>query len=128
MLDLKFIDNDSGIICNIIGAVTLDDFLQAAKTAYTVEKIKKQKYQIIDFTRCTEFNLTPADMREIAQLDKTVALQKNDILIALIAPTDLAYGMTRIYYAYAEASSLGIQIFRSREQADEWIHKKIDPA
>ena len=122
-IHLSYIDNNKGIYVSLEGEVTLNDFISAASDAYSEEHIQDQKYQIIDFTNCSSFNLSTNDMLEIAKIDKKASIKNPSIRIAIIAPNDLTFGMSRVYEAYADDTGFDIKVFRNSNDAKLWIEK-----
>ncbi len=124
-LNLKYIDDAKGIYVTLEGKVTLDDLKAGALEAYSEEHIQNQIYQIIDFTSCSSFDLSSSDMQEIAKIDIEASKINPNIKIAIIAPSDLAFGMCRVYEAYADETGFDIMVLRSREEAASWIQEKL---
>lgn len=124
-INLKFTDDKQGIYVTLKGKVTLEDFIVGASEAYTEDNIQAQQYQIIDFTNCSSFDLSNNDMREIARIDIEASQSNPDIKIAIIAATDVAFGMSRVYEAYADETGFDIKVFRKSEDAEAWIREKL---
>ena len=120
-INLKFTDDKQGIYVTLEGKVTLEDFKVGASEAYSEENIHTQNYQIIDFTNCSSFDLSSSDMQEIAIIDKEASKVNPDIKIAIIAPTDVAFGMSRVYEAYADETGFDIMVFRNSEDVEAWL-------
>ncbi|MGV7224650.1 MAG: hypothetical protein ACQ9MH_24430 [Nitrospinales bacterium] len=124
-LDISYIDNGKGVYCAVNGEVTLDDFLKGSNEAYSEPYLKTQRYQIVDFTNCSSFNLSSDDMVVIAKMDKEISRVNPNIFIAIIAPSDITFGMSRVYQAYAEETGFKIEVFRNRELANVWIGRNV---
>ena len=125
-MKIKYIDEGIGIECTILGDATLDKILKAAEEVYSEEYITKQKYQIIDFTECTSFQLSSDDMRAIVEVDLEVSKSNPDIIIAIVAPEDIAFGMSRVYEAYADETGFRIKVFRDKEESQLWIQNQLN--
>jgi len=125
-MKIKYIDDGIGIELTILGDATLEKILKAAEEVYSEEYITKQKYQIIDFTKCTSFQLSSDDMRTIVEVDLETSKSNPDIIIAIIAPQDIAFGMSRVYEAYADETGFRINVFRNKEESQLWIQNQLD--
>jgi len=125
-MKIKYIDEGIGIECTILGDATLDKILKAAEEVYSEEYITKQKYQIIDFTECTSFQLSSDDMRAIVEVDLKVSKSNPGLIIAIIAPKDIAFGMSRVYEAYADETGFRIKVFRDKKESQLWIQKQLN--
>ena len=45
--------------------------------------------------------------------------------MAIVAPRDLEYGLSRMWQAFVEDNGWETMVFRSREQAEEWVREKV---
>ena len=71
-----------------------------------------------------------ADLSEVERIEATTvtiadAARRSvfapDARRAVYAPTDVAYGMARMWAAYAEAQGEQIEVFRDRSGAEDWV-------
>ena len=77
--------------------------------------------QIADFTQVTEFDISAKEIRELAQK----SIFSPDSHRALIAPSDLGYGLGRMFEMLREnQGEMGIRVFRSLEEALDWVFSK----
>jgi hypothetical protein len=77
--------------------------------------------QIADFTQVTRIELSADDVRLLAQRN----LFSPDSRRAFIMPNELAYGLGRMYGILRElAGETGIRIFRTLEEALDWVLSK----
>jgi hypothetical protein len=40
---------------------------------------------------------------------------------ALVASSDIAFGLSRMYGSYAELAAQNLQVFRAKDEAEEWL-------
>jgi hypothetical protein len=59
---INYLDNGIGIEIIASGIVTGEEIIKAQEEIYNEENLKKQKYQIIDRTRCTEYQVSSEDI------------------------------------------------------------------
>lgn len=77
--------------------------------------------QLLDFTHVTQFDLTSADLRQLAEEDPFSRNSRR----AFLVPNDLSYGLGRMYEIFREAGGEhGIRIFRNLEEALDWVLSK----
>jgi hypothetical protein len=124
-IQINYIDNGAGIEIVASGIITGADIIEAHKEIYNEENLNKQKYQIIDRTKCEQYNVSPVEVQQIADIDKAASKSNPNIIIAIISPTDLQFGMSRMWEMYVEESRFLTEIFRDRKSADEWIEKQL---
>jgi hypothetical protein len=77
--------------------------------------------QIADFTQVTKIDLTARDIHELAQRSIFSSHSRR----AFIAPSDVAYGLGRMFGMLREnQSEMGIRVFRTLEDALDWVFSK----
>jgi hypothetical protein len=77
--------------------------------------------QLIDFTHITQFDLSSDDVRLLAQRNIFSPNSRRAFLVA----SDLAFGLGRMYEILREgAGERGIRIFRTLEEALDWVLSK----
>ena len=97
-IQINYIDNGIGIEIIATGTVTGKDIIEAHKEIYNEKNLKNQKYQIIDRTQCEEYNVSSDEVQQIADIDKAASQSNPNIILALISPTDLQFGLSRMWY------------------------------
>ena len=108
------------------------------KGAFTVEEFENQLREIVS---AAEF---PADVPTIWDLSETDVSQFNwefiqqlleirerfpargDALIAIVAPSDLTFGISRMYTARGESLPQQMQVFRTVTKAEAWLKAEHD--
>lgn len=81
--------------------------------------------QLMDFTQVTQIELNANDIRRLAQRSIFSPQSRR----AFIMPNDAAYGLGRMYETFREsAGEHGIGVFRSLEEALDWILSKEERA
>ena len=120
-IDLKFNDDRTGLEAIASNQVTKSDFMGACSEAFNNTNVVNQKYQILDFSQCTDFELSSDDINSLSQLAINASKINSNIIMAIIAPTDLVFGMSRIYEVYAEESGFKIKVFRNKSDAESWV-------
>lgn len=120
-LTINYKDDGRGIEILATGTVHGREIIDAHKEIYSEENLKRQLYQIIDRSLCLEYDVSTEEIKKIAELDNTAALINPHIIIAIVAPDDLQYGMSRIWQAYTDESGFKTRVFRDRKSADLWL-------
>ncbi|MGD9150792.1 MAG: hypothetical protein PVG40_10895 [Desulfobacterales bacterium] len=70
------------------------------------------------------WDLTSEKLEEIADYAKTKLMLPSKV--AIVAPKDLSYGLSRVYEALRRQEGLEIEIFRDEQKALSWL--KVDSA
>ena len=124
-IQIKYIQGGVGVEFIGSGVLTGADIIEANKEIYSSENLLRQRYQIVDRTKCTEFRVSNEEIQIIAEQDKAAARTNPNIIIALISTTDLQYGISRMYEGHVGDSGFLTEVFRDRKSAEEWIEKQL---
>jgi hypothetical protein len=125
-IKIKYINDGVGVEFVLTGRITGAKIIEANKKIYsTTEKILKQKYQIIDRTRCTEYHINAEEIKVIAEQDKEAAKHNPNIIMVFVATNALQFGASRMWQEYVGESSFLTKIFRNRKSADEWLEQQL---
>lgn len=124
-IDINFTKEPQGVIFTVAKNVTGKEIYDAHKTAIADSNFKNQKYWLVDRTECEQFKVTPDELIEISKIDNTAAKINPRLLMAIIASTDVQYGMSRLYSAYIDENGFKTCIFKKRAEADSWIWDEL---
>lgn len=126
---IEFSEKDGGVVTTYWGAITDEEIAQSgrekASKGYDIGMIR---YFLTDLSLVEKFSATPAGIQENASFSSGLLKGHDKIFVVFVFPTDLEYGMGRIWQAYAEHADERIKIFKSRSDADAWIAKQLAPA
>jgi hypothetical protein len=125
-IQINYLDNGIGIEIIASGIVTGKEIIEAHKEIYNEENLRKQKYQIIDRTHCTQYQVTSEEVERISEIDNNASEVNPNIILAVVSPTSLQFGMTRMWQAYLEEDCFVTKIFQDRKSADEWIKSQLE--
>ena len=85
---------------------------------------------LIDFTGTTEFEVSNRELEGVAAAQESRNVVIGDGKLAVVAPEDIIFGLTRMWEALVETrTSMEIHVFRNREDAVRWLgfhEKRID--
>jgi hypothetical protein len=124
-IKIQYIDDGVGIEIIASGIVTGEEIIEAHKEIYSEKNLKKQKYQIIDRSHCKDYQVSSPEVQRIADIDKTAAKINPNIIMALISPTAVQFGMSRMWQAFIGESPFVSQVFRDRKSAELWIEEQL---
>jgi len=120
-IEVNVLDNGEGIEILATGIVYGREIIQAHDKIYDEKYLKNQKYHIIDKSKCTEYDVTAADIEIIAELDEKASRINPNIIIAVIESESLKFTLTDVWQAYVKKYIFKTQAFSSRENALSWI-------
>ena len=79
------------------------------------------QFQLVDLSQATRFAVSSEDLHSIAEQDKSAAEDIGHLVVAIYAPKDLAFGLSRVWEVYAEAPGVETSVFRDYEAAHTWL-------
>lgn len=90
------------------------------KNAIDELSLVQPKLRLWDLT--AGLNLSTSELRSIAEYGK--ASFTNYSKIAIVAPSNLTFGLSRIHEVYREVDNFQEGVFRTEEEALEWLRKE----
>jgi hypothetical protein len=125
--ELLYLD-DGGVVWKHSGIVTGQEIIDANAELYrSAEDISAQRYQLVDCTAMESFDISQAEVQEIAQQDAIEASIKPPLIIAFVGDTDLEFGIGRMWsirLSQANASAR-TEVFRDIASAKVWINAQL---
>jgi hypothetical protein len=64
-------------------------------------------------------------VQELAHQTKTLLSRLPSLLVVVVAPQDLVFGLGRMWGAYASSSLADPHLFRTRPEAERWIEDQL---
>jgi hypothetical protein len=80
---------------------------------------------LVDLTEVTDFRVSTNELRVITQIDRQHAENMKEIFVAIAAPEDIEYGVSRMYASILSNPGWTIQIFRTKHQALAWLDLQL---
>jgi hypothetical protein len=94
-IEINYLENGAGIEIIASGTVTGSEIIESHKEIYN------------------------------AEIDKKASDTNPNIVVAIVASTDLQFGMSRVWQVYVEKSKFVTKVFRDREDAESWLKEKL---
>ena len=108
----------------IRGRDTFSDHIERIERITSDPRWESNHCVLVDFSETTDFDISTSDLERIAALQH----QRNETIgsgkMAVVAPTDFVFGLTRMWEAYMDSeapSIMQIMVFRNRGNAIEWL-------
>jgi len=123
---IEYTEDSIGAVLYHLGVVTGEELINSISSVYTDERYPRLKYWIGDRTSCSEFLPDSSALKRIAELNRKESLRNPGMLLALVAPRDIEYGLSRMFEVFSEDGLFKTKVFRSRDSAEDWIRKQLD--
>jgi hypothetical protein len=105
------------------GVITDRDLKDQAEAVAADTRIKPGVRELVDLSGIEEIEGSPSALEANIRIDTAHSEKLAGMRTAIVAPTDLLYGFSRMYQSLAELrkSPLTIEIFRNEKEAREWL-------
>lgn len=124
----RIIDGGTGIHRKGIGMVKGEEILAANNEIQSLGlDLSKLTHVLVDFEEATGLKVSTEETKLIAERvkDSVDAGIWKPQLIAIAAPSDLIFGMSRMFSIFAENGALKINTFRTMQEARTWIDEEL---
>lgn len=125
-IELRYRDNGKGVLFVCTGVVTSTDFDQANREVYSEERLRILRYQVIDFSDTEHIDLSVDDTRRHAAMDESAAKLNPELVIAVVCPSDLSFGISRMWQVFIGEGKIESSIFRTISEAERWIAETMN--
>ena len=126
-IDFQIVHGRRLVLAKAIGIVTAEEFFAYQRELWSLAETRGYD-ELLDLSAVGQIvSPTSENVQKLADLaasmdDATIATR-----FAIVAPGDFVYGMSRMYETYRNLKSRGtkeIRVFRSMEEATDWIEGK----
>jgi hypothetical protein len=122
----SYVDDGRGIHKFGTGLVTgLELFSGALETSRDIERLRKLRYGLTDFSGTTEMQVTPEDIRRMVEVNRKTASFTPGGIVAIIAPDSLPYAMARLWHTLSDDLGWTANVFHTRADAIAWLRKQL---
>ena len=87
--------------------------------------IARLRYVLLDFGDATDLQATKEEARSIANQDAEFASVNPQISIAIVAPRDVQFGMSRMWQVFVADTGWETAVFRDRPAAVAWLRGRV---
>lgn len=124
----EWVTDGRGVRLTGTGVLTGREILEAKTRLLGVpDRLHGLHYGLVDMTDVSELHITRDDVLEFVQADMQIALLvPRPLAVAVVAPTDLAFGIARMWEAFAEVTGWNTHVFRSRADAEPWLRPWVE--
>jgi len=121
----RYVDGGKGVHKTGYGVLTSDDLIQSARRQAGDERAKKLKYGLADFSQVIELRLTPDTIERWIEQNRKLAALTPGAFVAIVAPSPMVYGMSRLWQSHAADIGWNSLVFRERHDAILWLRKQL---
>lgn len=126
---IDYIENESGLIVNWSGIARGEEVIQSYHDRFSpLERLTTLRYIITDYSGMESFDMSNAEIKIIAEISNEAAKHNTDLYAVAVMPSDIGYGMARMYQSYVDDDVTGwhTMVTRTRQEAETWLIKMLD--
>ena len=118
-IDVEWLDEPSGVIIRYPARITGQEIIEVLTKIADTPGFEKVDFFVGDRTNVTEMLVSSEEVHEIAALNRRAREQNPEHLVVLISPSDLSFGLSRMYAGHLEQKF--IHVCRTRGEAESWL-------
>ncbi|RJQ46129.1 MAG: hypothetical protein C4534_03215 [Gaiellales bacterium] len=116
------IDRHEGLILTVaVGTLTDEDIVDMKRRLLADPDYDPGMKELSDIRGVDDFQVTAAGISRFVGIDEVKSEVVKDHLLAIVASRDVIYGMARMYQSQTQSFKPGVEIFRTMEEAREWL-------
>jgi hypothetical protein len=116
------IERDTGLIrTSASGRVTGRDLVEYYRRLRAHPDFRSTLNEIFDVTQVDAIDVSADDVRRLSSVTEEFTSRGVPVKVAIIAPGDLEFGMSRMYEMLQVQSVNTLKVFRERSDAEDWI-------
>jgi hypothetical protein len=126
-LEVKYINDGVGVLYIVAGKITGKEIIIADQIQLdNIERLKKKKWHLSDFSEAEEIDITNEELRQMAELDKTMVSTTGLNISAVVANEGLMFGLGRMWEIFVEINKVNwhTRIFKTRLEAEVWLKEE----
>jgi len=125
-IEVKYLDDGIGFGLTVCHDLTGQKLVDAVKEFSLSEKsLEKNRYGLVDYTPVENISLSRDDISTIAEWTNRASKIAPDRIVAVVASEDACFGLSRMWEILSRESSWEKRIFRTRDDAEEWLKKRV---
>jgi len=116
------IERDIGLIrTTASGRVTGHDLVEYYRHLRAHPDFRSNLNEIFDAAQVDTVDVTAEDVRALSSITEEFTKRGVPVRVAIVAPGDLEFGMSRMYEMLQVQSINVLKVFRDRKTAEDWI-------
>ena len=103
------------------GTVTEHDLLDHLESHVEDPEIRPGMKEIVDLSEVTLLELPADSIRRLIDFELAHPEPFHEARMAIVAPHDLPYGLSRMYQILSDEAGAEVGVFRDRPEAERWL-------
>ena len=127
-LEIIDIEGTQGVVQTVRGERTGDELLAENRAMFfdRTSDFADSRFWFADFTGSDLRGVEHGHIRELGEIAEQAARSNSALLTAIVTPEDLQFGLGRMWAMLTEATGWEHQLFRTREEAADWLAERLE--
>jgi hypothetical protein len=121
---IAFNEKQGGVITTFSGQVTAEEVFNSVIDRFADARGTDVTYSIGDYTNISGLEFTAPDARGLAERAREVMRRQQNLIVAIVAPSNVAFGLGRMVEIHSEEPDT-MAVFRTMAEAEAWIAQKL---
>ena len=115
------------VVSDASGDLGDDELLDYMQRLDADESIRPTARSLVDFSSLDSCEVGSETVRAAARIAEEWYTPAKSYRVAVVAPSDVAYGLARMYATLADGNASAVRTFRTREDALRWLEIEEPP-
>jgi len=113
--------DNHAVMTRVWGVMSDADALGHERRLIDDSSVPTNPRQIIDLREVAGFDVTQDGMLRMVELDNAHAARLGEGMVAIVAPEDLMFGISRMFQIVTDSSPWQVSVFRTTHEARRWL-------
>jgi hypothetical protein len=109
------------VVTTASGILTDDDILELKRRLAADPEFMAGMRELSDVRAVTELQVSTDGVRRMVAMDESPSSTPRGYKLAIVAGTDAAFGMARMYQMFTERNLPHVAVFRDYDKARRWL-------
>jgi hypothetical protein len=125
-IEYEIIEDKRLVFAKGSGVVTGSDVIRHLDTLAVDERYIAPMKKLVDYRSIESIQISNEEANRIAHKKEMLSKKYPGERCAFISPADLTYGTARVHQALVDGADINMEVFRSIEDALEWLDVELD--
>ena len=125
-IEYDIIEENKLVLAMGSGVITAKDIISHLDSLASDNKYIATMKKLVDYRTIESISISPNEASVIARKKKELINCFSGEKCAFVSPGDLTFGTARVHQALVDSADLNTAVFRSIEEAQEWLDVTLE--
>ena len=123
----RYICKGQGVVFEAYGVVTSQEYFDTFVTYFNEpdEVFLPLRFSLTDLTDVEHVDISTEDVADLGLLARDAYERNSDSIVAFAAPSDLTYGLAKVWTAWTGPRTWTTNLLRDRPSAERWLRNQL---